>query len=291
MPATIKKYEFKEGLPHEFEILDLETVFHFASDTLTVPHRTGFYHIIWFERGEADHLIDFNPVHVSANTILFLNKDIVHCFDPGGNFAGKMILFTDGFYCRNEQDARFLKSSVLFNAIHGTTQIHIEGKLVEVLNELIVLMNEEAEKSKDSRQSEIMQNFLHNFLLLSEREQSHQPTSERAKGPDYELVLLFKDLLECGFLQRRLISDYAREMFVTEKRLNQATSKILGKTAKAVTNDRMVLEAKRLLSHTAKSVKEISYRLGFEEPTNFIKYFRKHNGLTPVEFREKYAIK
>jgi AraC-like DNA-binding protein len=202
-----------------------------------------------------------------------------------------MILFTDGFYCRNEQDARFLKSSVLFNAIHGTTQIHIEGKLVEVLNELIVLMNEEAEKSKDSRQSEIIQNFLHNFLLLSEREQSHQPTSERAKGPDYELVLLFKDLLECGFLQRRLISDYAREMFVTEKRLNQATSKILGKTAKAVTNDRMVLEAKRLLSHTAKSIKEISYSLGFEEPTNFIKYFRKHNGLTPVEFREKYAIK
>ncbi|MCX2430399.1 AraC family transcriptional regulator [Pedobacter sp. GR22-10] len=291
MPATIKKYEFKEGLPHEFEILDLETVFHFASDTLTVPHRTGFYHIIWFERGEADHLIDFNPVHVSANTILFLNKDIVHCFDPEGNFVGKMILFTDGFYCRNEQDARFLKSSVLFNAIHGTTQIHIEGKLVEVLNELIVLMNEEAEKSKDSRQSEIIQNFLHNFLLLAEREQSHQPTSERAKGPDYELVLLFKDLLEHGFLQRRLISDYAREMFVTEKRLNQATSKILGKTAKAVTNDRMVLEAKRLLSHTAKSIKEISYSLGFEEPTNFIKYFRKHNGLTPVEFREKYAIK
>jgi len=290
MPATIDKYEFKEGLPHEFEILDLETLFNFASNKLTALHRTGFYHIIWFEKGEADHLVDFDPVHVSANTILFLNKDIVHRFDPAGNFAGKMIIFTDGFYCRNEQDAKFLKSSELFNAIHGTTQIHIRGKLVQVLNDLVILMDEEAEKVKDFRQSAIIQNFLHNFLLLAEREQGSQPANMTAKGSDYDLVLLFKDLLEHRFLQRKLISDYAREMFVTEKRLNQATSKILGKTAKDVTDDRMVLEAKRLLSYTSKNVKEISTDLGFEEPTNFIKYFRKHNGLTPIEFREKYAI-
>jgi AraC-like DNA-binding protein len=50
-----------------------------------------------------------------------------------------------------------------------------------------------------------------------------------------------------------------------------------------------MLEAKRLLAHTHKSVKEIGFSLGFQEPTNFTKYFRKHTGLSPVEFRNQYA--
>jgi AraC family transcriptional regulator, transcriptional activator of pobA len=51
-----------------------------------------------------------------------------------------------------------------------------------------------------------------------------------------------------------------------------------------------VLEAKRILAHTTESVKEIGYDLGFEEPTNFIKYFKKHSKLTPTEFREKNQL-
>jgi hypothetical protein len=73
-----------------------------------------------------------------------------------------------------------------------------------------------------------------------------------------------------------------------EKRLGQATSKVLGKTPKELINDRTLLEAKRLLVHGNQSIKEIGFYLGFEEPTNFIKYFRKHTDKTPVEFRESY---
>jgi len=51
-----------------------------------------------------------------------------------------------------------------------------------------------------------------------------------------------------------------------------------------------MLEAKRLLAHTNESVKEIGYNLGFDEPTNFIKYFRKHSNSTPIEFREQFAL-
>ncbi|WP_459640649.1 helix-turn-helix domain-containing protein [Flavobacterium sp. CGRL2] len=64
---------------------------------------------------------------------------------------------------------------------------------------------------------------------------------------------------------------------------------MLGKTPKEIIDDRVMLEAKRLLAHTNENVKEISYELGFEEPTNFIKYFRKHSNSTPVEFRESHT--
>lgn len=290
MPEIIEKYEFKEGLPQEFEILDLETLLNFASDKLTAPHRAGFYNIICFESGEAEHMVDFMPVNVSPNSILFLNRDIVHRFGHAANLKGKVILFTDRFYCRNEQDAKFLKSSVLFNSIQGAAHININIRLAQVLKQLIILMSDEVKKDKDVRQSLIIHNFLHNFLLLAEREQANQPVHEIIHGLDYDIVVLFRDLLEKGFMQRKLVSDYAREMYITEKRLNQATSKILGKTAKKLTADRMILEAKRLLSHTSKSVKEIGYDLGFDEPTNFIKHFRKHNGLTPIEFKENMQL-
>lgn len=77
-------------------------------------------------------------------------------------------------------------------------------------------------------------------------------------------------------------------MNVSEKRLNQATTKTMGKSPKTIIDERVLLEAKRLLIHTTLSVKEIGYNLGFEEPTNFIKYFRKHTQKTPIVFRERY---
>ena len=75
-------------------------------------------------------------------------------------------------------------------------------------------------------------------------------------------------------------------MNVSEKRLTRATTNTLGHTPKTMIVERVMLEAKRLLIHTELSIKEIAYDLGFEEPTNFIKYFRKHTGKTPIEFRE-----
>ncbi|MDR3693201.1 helix-turn-helix domain-containing protein [Mucilaginibacter sp.] len=52
-------------------------------------------------------------------------------------------------------------------------------------------------------------------------------------------------------------------------------------------DDRVMLEAKRLLAHTTESIKAIGFDLGFDEPPNFFKYFRKHGHLPPAEFRKK----
>nr|WP_246164293.1 helix-turn-helix domain-containing protein [Xanthovirga aplysinae] len=78
-------------------------------------------------------------------------------------------------------------------------------------------------------------------------------------------------------------------MFITTKRLNKATSSVLGKSPKEIVGNRIILEAKRLLAYTNESIKEIGFHLGFEEPTNFIKYFRKHCNVTPFEFRENFS--
>lgn len=289
MATDIKKYGFKPGLPQEFEILDLAKLYVKAKETLTTTHRTDFYQIIWFEQGSPTHLVDFKPIKIKPNTLVFLNKDVVQRFDNTTVSTGKIILFTDRFYSKSEADIRFLKSSILFNDLFAVSPIQIK-KQSKLFTNLIQQMTEELLNSKDNFQGDILQNLLHNFLLLAEREKRKQNFTEIKKGPDLDYILLFKDLLETNYKSKKLVSFYTNEMLITEKRLNHATTKVLGKTPKEIIDDRIMLEAKRVLAHTTESVKEIGYDLGFEEPTNFIKYFKKHTKLTPIEFREKNAM-
>ncbi len=289
MKSNIKKYSFKQGLPQEFELVGIGQLYNNHSDSLTTPHRASFYHILWFQKGSPTHLVDFNPVKIKPNTILFLNKDTVQRFDKKGGFDGKAILFTDSFFCKTEADIKYLRSSILFNDLFSVSQIQM-SKTASLFAHLFQLMEIELENEKDISQPDILKNLLHNFLLLSERERRKQNFTEIKKSADLDYVMLFKDILENQFHNQKLVNNYARQLSVTEKRLNQATSKILDKSPKQMIDERVMLEAKRLLAHTNESVKEIGYNLGFDEPTNFIKYFRKHSNSTPVEFREQFAL-
>ncbi len=288
MTTDIKKYEFKGGLPQEFEIAGIGQLYREFASAMTTPHRTGFYHILWFQKGSPTHLVDFNPVKIKPDTILFLNKDTVQRFDSKGNFDGKVILFTDSFFCKTEADTKFLRSSILFNDLFSVAQLQLQKSSALFAN-LFQQMENELTNQKDNYQSGILQNLVHNLLLLSEREKRQQNFTEVKKGADLDNVILFKDLLETNYRKQKQVGGYAKQLRVTEKRLNQATSKVLGKSPKEMIDDRIMLEAKRLLAHTNESVKEIGFELGFDEPTNFIKYFRKHSHSTPVEFREQFA--
>jgi AraC-like DNA-binding protein len=288
MKSDIKKYAFKQGLPQEFELIGIGQLYNDHSDTLTTAHRTGFYHILWFQKGSPTHLVDFNPVKIKPNTILFLNKDTVQRFDKKGGIDGKAILFTDSFFCKTETDTKFLRSSILFNDLFAVSQIQMR-KTASLFSDLFQLMETELQNEKDISQSDILKNLLHNFLLLSERERRKQNFTEIKKGADLDYVMLFKDLIEINYRKLKQVSNYAKLVSVTDKRLNQATAKVLDKSPKQMIDERVMLEAKRLLAHTNESVKEISFDLGFEEPTNFIKFFRKHSQSTPVEFREQFA--
>jgi len=269
--------------------VDIAELYKEFKENLTTTHRTGFYHIIWFEKGNPTHLVDFNPIKIKPNTILFLNKNTVQRFDHKTKFEGKAILFTDSFFCKTESDTKILRNSILFNDLFSISQFQI-NKQGNIFSDILQSMASELQKPKDNYQSDILQNLLHNFLLYSERERRKQNFTEIKKSADLDFVMLFKDLLEINFKNQKQVNFYAKEIIITEKRLNQATSKVFGKTPKEIIDDRIILEAKRILAHTSNNIKEIGYELGFEEPTNFIKYFKKHSLVTPVKFREKNLL-
>ena len=289
MTNDIKKYKFKSNIDLQIEVVPLLTLLSSNKKHLETPHRTDFYHIFLFENCNPTHFVDFNPIKIQPNSLLFIDKDRVHQFDQLTKYEGKVLIFTDNFFCTTDSDTKFLQSTILFNDLVDKPNIQIKEQFKTFIN-ICNLIDEELKSANDSAKQNILKNHLHNYLLLADREKRKQDFSEIKKSIDLDYTLLFKDLLENNFAEIKTVSGYAEKINVSEKRLNQATSKVLGKSPKELIDDRILLEAKRLLVHGNKSIKEIGFDLGFEEPTNFIKYFRKHIGKTPMEFREGYSI-
>ena len=289
MKEKIQKYDFKEGLPQEFEIIDFDFLFNEFSEEINKPHRTDFYQILWFQSGSPTHFVDFKPIEIKSNSLLFVNKNSVQIFDSKTKFNGKSILFTDSFFCKTETDTRFLRSSILFNDLLSISQIYLP-KNNSIIKTIFELLETELKNSKDNYQSDLLRNDLRNLLLHSERERKKQGFIELKKDNNLEYALILKDLLDNNFIEHKKVSFYSKKMNITPKRLNQITSKIFGKNPKNIIDDRIILESKRLLAYTNDSIKEIVYSLGFEEPTNFIKYFKKHTDKTPLEFRTEFNL-
>ncbi|MDW5288552.1 helix-turn-helix domain-containing protein [Formosa sp. PL04] len=288
MISDIKKYWFKTGVLHEFEVVNLGELYAKSFDDLTVPHRTEFYQIIWFKKGSPKHMVDFNPVEIMPNSILFVDKNSVQCFDGTELIDGEVLLFSDNFFCKTEIDTKFLRSCMLFNDLHAISNIEVSNGLTKIFNSFFQLIKTELKTNTNNYQSDILRNYLQNLLLISERERENKKSTKINKGPDLEIVIKFRDLLDRQFHVLKSVSKYCMQLSVTEKRLNAATLKIMAITPKQMIDSRIILEAKRLLAHTTDSVKEIAYTLGFEEPTNFVKYFKKHQLVTPLEFRNRF---
>lgn len=213
--------------------------------------------------------------------MLFIGKDRVHQFNKLLNYKGQIIVFTDELFI----EAKLLRKSILFNDLNNIPTINLTKDEFQIFDLICNQIKNKININFDSLQHNIIKNHLHNFLLLAEREKRKQGFIEFKKTADFDYVILFRELLEANYTKLKTVKEYASLLFISEKRLGQATTKVLGKSPKVIINERIVLESKRLLANTKESVKEIGYSLGFEEPTNFIKFFKNITGLTPLEFR------
>ncbi|WP_285555283.1 helix-turn-helix domain-containing protein [Actinoplanes regularis] len=99
----------------------------------------------------------------------------------------------------------------------------------------------------------------------------------------------FRRRLEDGYPHSRRVEDYAAELSCSVRTLTRASLAVTGRTAKQVVDDRVALQARRLLAATDLSVAEVGRGLGFGEPTNFGRFFHRETGLSPGQFRAGFA--
>jgi len=99
-------------------------------------------------------------------------------------------------------------------------------------------------------------------------------------------VEALRRLVEEHFRNERLIGFYAEKLAITPDRLNDHVKRVSGVTAGHLIRQRVLTEAKRALVFTGQPIHEVSYDLGFADPSHFARFFRKQTGTTPQEFRE-----
>jgi len=120
------------------------------------------------------------------------------------------------------------------------------------------------------------------LLRLSRLEPEGGPGQAAA---DSAVLLRFRAEIEQRFAASRQVEDYAHELGCSVRTLTRASLAATGRTAKQLVDDRVALEAKRLLAESDLPVAEVGARLGFTEATNFGRFFARTVGSSPGAFR------
>ena len=245
-------------------------------DHCYTPHRHSFYQVIWFTSSGLHH-IDYKDFEHEADCLFFINTGQVHNFCMDAANEGYLFHFNDAFLIHNKMDRDNWSQYKLFNEISSpviTPQEPVLGQLRQI--------NQLAQQDYNYR-SQVY--FLFQVLLLKlERlkRQQHQHLPE--SDPDFQLVVRFRELIDAHINEMQAIEFYSEQLGVNRKKLSNLSKQFLGDTPANVIAERKILEAKRLLSNTKRSIKEIGYQLGFDQATYFTKYFKKFTGLTPKDF-------
>lgn len=250
------------------------------STSVNTPYRTDFYQIIWFKKGMLTAQFDFEEIIFEPDTIVFLNKNKIQSYSAEGEVQADLILFTDTFYNKSMATTSHIDRCFLFSDLLGKSVIKAQNINFKAIKNLIF---HEYYNHDDQFNSAILRNQLHSFVLLAEREiyKDHQL---KTKSVELDLYLEFKHLLDEKYKEEKSVEYYCNQLNITEKRLYRAVTTVSSKTPKMIIHNKVILEAKWLLSDSNLTTKEISIELGFSEPTNFIKYFKKYTGKNPSAY-------
>lgn len=111
---------------------------------------------------------------------------------------------------------------------------------------------------------------------------------DRRSNEDLRIFLAFCDLVEARFREHLTLQRYARQLKVTEARLNDICRRVAQIASKELVHERLLAEARRLLRFSLTPVAELGYQLGFADPGYFSRFFKQRTGLSPSDFRLRY---
>ncbi|PWJ39182.1 AraC family transcriptional regulator [Sediminitomix flava] len=285
MHEEISKVQFNnQKQPIGIEIIRISDLFQ-KNTPLETPHRAQFFQILWIEKGETIHQVDFIDHKLNENDLLFIPFNAINKFGANGghSYDGKIILFTDDFFCATQTHSNYLNRSLLWNSLYERLPLFI-GTEVSLKN-VIKSISTELALPFDEIDESILRNDLHNFMLHAERVFQKTGIKIIENSPQKEVLLSFHQLLQENFWKEKSVQFYASQLNQTEKQLHKITTNLIDKTPKQLIDECIVLHAKRMLVHDQKNVKEISYELGFEDPSYFTKYFKKHTQQSPIHFK------
>lgn len=255
----------------------------------TIPNiNDPFYFIILLD-GEVSFSLDFGEYRCSGKNMLFLSPYQLLQWHSSNLRRVQILQFHGDFYCIEYHREEVACNGILFNNIYENPLISVTDQFFDEILQLVDRI-EKMETAKESYDISVIRSYLQLILALSSKEKQllrHQTPVIETKKQD---VLNFNNLLEASFTESKSVSYYAEKYGLSVNVFSKKVKKQYGKSPSKLIQERLTLEAKKLLHLTHKSIKEIAYELGFEDEFYFSRYFKKEVGVSPKTFRTKVGI-
>jgi len=269
------------------EIIELSDIYarynNVAVNFAEKPHRINFHNLIYITHGSGLHFVDFNTYTIQAGSVVFINTNQIHAFDFVNKPQGKLIIFTNEFL-----DTIFsTMKTPLFTPNHLLASYAPTFSLTDSVKQTCDALLSEIDK--EYKFLDPNKNFVHLMFsalitkLTDTRPNNYEQHLSEARA---KIFTRFITLLEKNFTTVRDAKLYADMINITYKSLNQICKLATNQTTKQLIDAFIVLEAKRRLAIDDIKIQKLADELGFDEATNFVKYFKKHTLLTPTQFKK-----
>lgn len=265
-----------------FSIRKVENILN-GKDLQHELHRHNFFFVLLIQSGEGLHEIDFRPYPVTDQSVFLLRPGQVHQLQLKAGATGYLLEFDTEFY----HPVGKLSAQRLRKA-GGKNFCGFEAGRFEKLHAILTDLFEESLNQEEGYKDAIRAG-LELFFIAYVRQSDH-PTGPVSSGAAYmqERFEEFNELIEKHAATQKQVTYYTGLMNLSSYQLNTITKTTVGKTASVLIDEHLLLEAKRYLLATPKQVKDIADQLGYDDPSYFIRFFKKHTGLSPDVFRGNF---
>jgi AraC family transcriptional activator of pobA len=250
--------------------------------------RSNKYFTIAWNPGESQVVtIDDTEYKFLPNSLLTLLFDQTFSFERPTDIVAWQ--FNREFYCIIDHDSEVSCVGFLF----GTTD-HLFIQLDEPAQQRLKLLLDvfiEEFKTSDNIQNEMLLVLLKRLIIYVTRlARSEYVPVKKIQEEKFHIIRKFNLLVEKNFRSEHSVSFYAGELCKSPKTISNLFAIYNHKTPSQVIQERILIEAKRLLSYTEKSIKQISAELGFEDVSHFSNFFKKLVLSSPLDFRNAAVI-
>lgn len=266
-----------------FKIYHFEGVGHFDH-----VQRNNYYSILFSKKGTGVLKVDFTAYEFQGKKVFSFSPYQPFLFDANEDFEGVAIHFHPDFFCIHKHQNEVSCNGILFNNIYNPPFITIKDENETLLYSIIEQLSNET-KNVTLGQYELLISHLKILLIHLSRikaEQNPQALSVTTGEVQPFVLQSLKDAIETHFKTRHSASDYASILHISPKALGKITKKHFNKTITELIAERIIIEAKRELYLTSKTVKEIAYELGYDDEYYFSRFFKSNTDISPQIYRD-----
>lgn len=249
--------------------------------------RPGYYSIILITAGNGILKADFSDYEFNTHALMSFSP-----YQPfmisSKDVKGICINFHPDFFCIHKHQHEVSCNGILFNNIYNPPFVQLNEKQAGDLLQLASQMRTEM-LDTSLAQYELLVSYLKIFLINAVRIKTEQnpKASEDTRGKEQPFILQnLKDAIETNFKTKHSAADYAGLLNISAKALAKICKNHFNKTLTGLISERIIIEAKRELYLTSKTIKEIAYELGYDDEYYFSRFFKTNVEISPQVYRE-----